>query len=261
MDIWKAVEITQDSPYFWRIGHLALWGRIQHDELLVTFRYEEDEAEECRAGSISKDSLPEDATWNRFILQDRGVGIRLRPALPDRPIVATPEFPLHILPNGEARFYVSVPLWVQITAGMADFLTVLEIPSRDLSNTWFGDTMTGELCYALNTRARRNIEKDKTTDHVISCPLTMKNCGNSALDVQKLSLHVEHLGVYRTDRGLWSNEVRTVYPGGEQPAEVHYLDKEPEWELLNAARSPVQKSVLIKGFGFIKKFALSDQNR
>jgi hypothetical protein len=265
MNIWKPVVMEHDTPYRWQLGILSLWAQLLHDEYLIAFRYDEEEVEEPRAGSVTRDSVPEDLTWQRFILHDKGEGIGLRPALPDRPVVVTPEFQIKIMPGGEATFYVSIPLWVQVTAGRKGSLLLLEIPSRVLSNTWFGDTMTGELCYSLNTRARRDIAQDHTIEYLVLCPLSIKNGGNGTLDVQKLSLHVEYLRVYRGKSRLWSNEIRIVYFGGEQPAEVHYSDREPKrekgCELLNSERSPVQRSILKKSFGFIKTVAISERVR
>jgi hypothetical protein len=265
MDIWKPVVLDLGTPYHWRIGSLSLWAQLLHDEYLTAFRHNEEEIDEPFCGEATRGSIPEDLTWNRFILKDRGNVIGLRPALPDRPAVVTPEFPIKIMPGGEATFYVSIPLWVQVTAGRKGAPLLFEVPSRVLSNTWFGDTMTGELCYALNTRARRDIAQSPTIDFFVLCPLTIKNGGDDALDVQKLSLHVEYLRVYQGESRLWSNEVRIIYFGGEQPAEVHYSDREPKLErkntLLNTERSSLQRSILKKSFGFLKTFAISDKVR
>jgi hypothetical protein len=75
---------------------------------------------------------------------------------------------------------------VRVLSGNKKKVRFLEIPSQTLSNTWFGDTMNGELCYALTTRALRKVEEHVTLPERIICPVRILNNGNEALDFQSL---------------------------------------------------------------------------
>jgi len=262
MDTWEQIKLERDETYRWQIGPLSLWAQLQDDEYLITSQYTDEETDESQCGPVSSDQVPEDLTWSRFIVREPSIGIRLRPALPDRPVVVSPELPIKLTSNSKAVFYVSIPVWVQVTTGKGEESLLMEIPSRVLSNTWFGDTMTGELCYDLSTRARREFEKETSIDHLVLCPVSVRNDGSDPLDFQKLSVHVENLRVYRGKRRLWSNEVGITYMGGDQPAEIRYSERKPNFEegceLVNRERVPVQRSILRKSFGFIKSFTVSD---
>ncbi len=62
-------------------------------------------------------------------------------------------------------------------AGSKKKVQFLETPSQVLSNTWFGDTMTAEPCYALKTRALRNVdEQPSEIRYVDRVPKHEKNC-------------------------------------------------------------------------------------
>jgi hypothetical protein len=258
--IWGDAAIEHGATQHWQIGPLSLWVHRIHDEFHIAWQYFEEDSEGAESRALAEDQEPEDINWNRYIVNDAVPGIRLRPAFPDRPVLVTPEYQIMLAPGSNALFFVSIPVWVQLLTGGPDGAVLVEIPSQLLSNNWFGDTLSGELCYAVKSRARRELNQDTKT-HLIRSPVTVRNRGTALLDLKQLYIHVEHLRVYG-GKNLWANEVILSYTGGEQPEMTEYSDKKPSYdetfELLNAERIIAQNSFLKKSFGFMKTVTKMD---
>ncbi len=264
MRLWDEVQIEQGNIVNWKLGSLSLWIEHRNKEYLISHVYTEEEAKVASVTQVSTQrDLPEDLSWNRYIVQDPSARFQLVPSLPDRAVVVSPEFPIKLAPKSGAVFYMSIPLWVQIMLGTKKKILLMEIPSQILSNTWFGDSMTGELCYALTTRARRGVEETAEMKHRIICPVHVRNSGTDPLDFQKLCVHVEHLKIYGGTRYLWSNEVFITYMGEEQPSEVRYEEKMPKFEeecvVLSLEREPAQKNIIVRSFSFFKSVTSFDE--
>jgi hypothetical protein len=263
MNFWDEFQIENGSTLNCKIGNLSLWIEQRDEEYLIAPDYVDDDKAVASATMVENPGeVPENLSWNRYIVQEPSATFQLTPALPDRAVVVRPEFPIKLAPNSASVFYVSIPVWVQIRAGKKQNIMLMEIPSLVLSNTWFGDSMSGELCYALTTRAIKNIEEMSDVAHRIICPVHIQNSGSDLLDFQRLCIHVEHLRVYSGTHHLWSNEVTITYVGNEQPNEIGYEDRTPEYEkrcaILATERVPVQKSIIKRGFSFIKSFTSFD---
>ena len=153
----------------------------------------------------------------------------------------------------EALFYVSFPIWLKIEAGDDQLIELCDVPSAVRSNTWFGDTMEGELCYSLMTRARRQIED---TDHPVYkalCPVRIRNASEDRLDVERFCLHVEHLSLFQSTHLLWTNEVTITFQGEDQISKIDYARQKPklgsDLKLLTAPRTPLKETLLKRSLG------------
>ena len=263
MNMWDEFQIENGETINWKIGSLSLWMENRDEEYLISHAYNDEDINVLSATQVRDPAdVPEDLSWNRYIVQDSSTTFQLVPALPDRAVVVSPEFPIKLAPNSDVVFYMSIPIWIQIVAGNKKKVLFLEIPSLILSNTWFGDAMTGELCYALTTRALRKMEDHGDLRHRIICPVHILNRGSEPLDFQSLCVHVEHLRVFGGAEHLWSNDVSIIYRGDEQPSEIRYEEKIPKHEkeciVLSSERVPSQKSIISKSFSFIKSFTTFD---
>ncbi|HQU74499.1 MAG TPA: hypothetical protein PLG66_19495, partial [Calditrichia bacterium] len=141
---WGKVSLPDNEPGLFSLGHLRLWLKFFDGDLwLCPVQAAETEAEIA---------LPAAPNWQRWTLGKRHGQLEIVPALPDLPLVINPEDPLHLPPGIECQIYVSIPLWVELQIGKN---SLLRVPTLQLSKTWFGNFVAGELCYALTTRARR----------------------------------------------------------------------------------------------------------
>ena len=259
MKLWEPVFLERDIEYYWRIGPLSFWMRHSEDEWLVASESQSTDADSEEVEVSAKRNKPEGLEWTRFVFSEESGTVQLVPALQDKAIVVGSEMEVKILPGNRALFFVSIPVWTRVLVGeKKKSCTLTEIPTVKLSNTWFGDPMTGELGYSLTTRARRTIDDSAISIYRAICPVTMKNSSPSALDFQKLCIHVEHLKVYKGKQRLWTNEVRITYVGEAQPSRIELSDKKPNFEegctLLCGERIPVNKSILKKSVSIFKYF-------
>jgi hypothetical protein len=211
-----------------------------------------------RVPSLVQGQPPGDLEWRRWIVGGKTENIRLLPVMPDRAIVVRPEVSLEILPGQEAVFFVSVPVWVRVTPPDSGEVTLCEEPTVVLSNIWFGDPMSGELCYSVQTRARRSIADTDARPHRAVCPVRIKNGSTSPLDFQRLCLRVQHLKTFDGDLQPWTNEVKVTYRGEQHESRVEYDHGPPTHrkvgELLSEARTPVAHSLIKRSFSTLKVF-------
>lgn len=206
------------------VGPLTVWLRGGESELWVASHRVPD-------GDPHWDGeLPESAEWSRWALHGDQRHLRVTPVFPDRPLVVKPDHSFTLMRRAKARIYMRVPAWVRIETmsapgGAATLLT--EIPTVQLSDTWWGDFLDGELAFWLTTRGRREITPDLFQPHLVMCTLQMDNVSRDDLHVEKLSLRVGHLSIYRKDGWLWAEEVRVEYHGEDEGSEIHMDDRPP----------------------------------
>lgn len=258
MNLWKPKNIKGGKCYYWRIGPLQMWIKKTEDEWLLAYQQSQDELEEVVITDTPTQEKPLDLVWSRLVSHIETDTLQLSPSTPDRPVVVSSESPLKIFPESRALFFVSIPVWVRINIGIDQTSFLTEIPTVILSNTWFGDPMTGELCYSMKTRARRTIKNTRIPPHVASCPVWVKNSATKVLDFEKLCIHVEHLTIYEGLRHLWTNEIYINFLGEDLPNEIDFSNQQPSFEqierVLSQPRTPYSASVFKKSFSFLKYF-------
>jgi hypothetical protein len=182
--------------------------------------------------------------------------VQFIPAMPDRSIVVRPASPLKVPADRDALFFTSIPVWVRVIAGSRDHITLCELPSLTLSNTWFGDPTAGELCYALRTRAVRTLEEVETRANTAICPITVRNRAPKELNFERLCVRVEHLNVYRSPDRLWTNELEVRFQGEEQSSQVT-IEREAPGLAQNPVKlchalEPAEKTLLKQSFSVLR---------
>jgi len=258
MDFWKPTPIEPEQCLGAQIGPLGLWLKRTGDELLIAVKRTPEEESEPESIPLCVAAEVEDLDWGRWIVGEETDVVQLIPVMPDRPVVVRPEAPVKIPTGREALFLVSIPAWVRVTAGESAGMTLCEEPPVVLSNIWFGDPMSGELCYSLRTRARRAVDEAEVKTDCATSPVSVRNTSGRQLDVERLWVHVESLRIYGGSRRLWTNEVRIDYRGEDQNSRIEYAQKPPEFaedpELLSEPRTPVKSRLLKKTLGTFKFF-------
>jgi hypothetical protein len=239
-----------------------LWIRNNGTEWLEAHLYTTGTEDESRLAVARLSEEPPRSDWSRLICGDLSNRFRLVPLLPDRPVVVGSSTVLKVLPDCSARFFVMIPLWLCLEVGALNTTTLMEIPSVVLSNTWFGGLTNGELCYSLKTTAHMTLDGVAHPPHVLVCPVYLNNTAGTALDFQKLCIHVEHLKVYGSERRLWTNEVSITYEGVNLLSSIKYSDTAPAFEencrLISRERLPAEKSIFKKSFSFLRYFTMTE---
>ena len=215
---WGDFGFEVGERRFWRVGPSAVWIERTEQEWRVA---SEESGEEGLVVAASEAAPPETAAWMRWAGEPSLCSIRLSPITPDRPVVVRPGQPFRILQNGSARVYVSLPVWVRIELLAEDTpLRMIELPTVRLSNTWFGSLFEGELCYWLETSARRTVEARPPRPHIATAPVVVRNTGQEELPLESMCVHAAHLGVYEDSRGLWTSEVQVTSSGSAEPQRI-----------------------------------------
>jgi hypothetical protein len=256
LELWKPVLIEDDQILHWQVGPLELWVCRSGREWLVTSR-EDPEKEEGVEACVAK-PVPEELDWRRWAGGEESNVVELVPATPPRPVVVRPRHPLAFPPASGGIFYARIPVWVRVTVGEGQAITLCEIPTVTLSNTWFGvDTTEGELCYAMKSAARADLGSVPPVPHRVICTLTLQNGAEGPLDFQRLCVRCEHLTIYGINGHLWGSQVALTYRGEGSESRVRYvegqLEKRGGSRVLNPPRTPVSGSFFAKSFASLAR--------
>ncbi len=259
MNLWEPQQIEQDQCLEAQVGPLQLWLRRSGDEIRIATKQRKDPESRLKAVPLhpAAERKPAGLDWSRWVCGNCDQ-VLLTPVTPDRPVVVRPEVPLKIPPGREALFFFGVPLWVRITAGDTTKVQLCEEPSVTVSNIWFGDPMSGDLCYSLRTRARRSVSDSQIEPHRAVCPVTIRNAASVQVGIERFCVHVAHLSIYPGTSRLWTGGVQIMFKGEDETSQVEYSEKPPTYEevdkILSKPRLPVKKSIFKKSIGSLGLF-------
>jgi hypothetical protein len=240
MKFWQPEKISDQSCYSATLGPLQIWLDKDLSELKISeSRLADSEMSqngwEMLSKPLEKCQKPDSTNWMRWIVPEGEMIIKFVPVMPDKPVVVRPESPIQILPGSRALFYVSIPLWLRITTKKD--VTLTEIPTLPLSNTWFGEPLTGELCYAVKSKAITNFEHRQVKISTAICPISIENFSPRNFVFQRLSVHTEFLNVYAGLKHLWTNRLEVRIEGDEQRSLIDFSETAPEIEKISGQLS------------------------
>lgn len=238
-----------------RVGPLTLRVRHQTDEVWLAHRSGGwDEPDEPEADEEPGSSEADD--WTRWPVPADTGQVILTPGFPDRPVVVEPELSFRLIRGARARIYIRVPLWVKVQLPGKEPVTLREIPTVVLSDTWWGGFTEGELCYWLETQARRKVGPEDFESHLAICPLQLVNRSDGDLNVEKLALRVAHLSIFRGGGSYWADETRVRYQGEDEGSEIDMTGKAPEEApeavRVSGPRTPLDRGLRARTFARLK---------
>ena len=251
MNPWTKHQISQGHCRFDQVGPLKLWIQKGSNEWLIAYDHKIEDKKVLQLGI--KSDKPDEISWTQLIAGGDNSEVHFQPLMPDRSVVVRPRNATQISKGQECVLYVFIPVWIRIATGSKGDLKLLDLPSIILSNTWFGDTMDGESCYALKVPAELDLMLDQVGPNRVICPVRIKNKSDSDLIFQRLCVKVQHLNIYKGKRCNWSNEVSFKYNGINEESEIEISKKVPKYddavgELLMAAREPAPKNLFQRTF-------------
>lgn len=211
---WGSFQVASGETLRWRIEGLDLRVRNEPREWQVQhFETGEPHGGDGaftleRGGDFASE---DDATIERWVFEEESGSLRVLPALADRPVVASPRVPTHVLPGQSATLYVGSPVWVRVEVQEPP-IPIVDVPIRRPSDTWFGPSrLAGELCYASASRAVQSLERVTLVSHRAVTPLRVENRSLAVLDVERIKLPVQSLSLFAdADGALWTNAVTMV---------------------------------------------------
>jgi len=243
---WGSHELRPGAATSIEIGPLTLWARSRAGEIWLAHA-----SGDWASTDVEPPREPpsDEEGWVRWPVPEGTGGLRLSPVFPPRTLVVKPELSFRLLPRSGARIYVRVPLWARVEAtGGEEDVTLTEVPSVVLSDTWWGEFTDGELCYWLPTSARRSVGPDVFAPHRAVCPLDLSNRSEDELEVEKIALRVAHLSVFRTEQGLWADVTRVRYRGEKEGSDIDVAGRAPEEAGSGARRVTPPRTPLTKSF-------------
>lgn len=254
VNIWQRFQITDEKCHKCQIGPLKIWMRRQNDEWMVASI---NDAEQIEMINVSvEEHIPEELDWYRYVLSGNSQTVELIPVAPDRSVVVRPESILKIESGARVLFFVLIPVWIRIAIGTQRKHPLNELPSKVLSNTWFGEPHEGELCYYLKTWAKRSLEGLTPRPHQMVCPVEINNGSSTDLLFKRLCIRTGFLSIYKGASWLWTNKVFVQFRGVNQTSKIKYDNAIPEFEadcrLIGHPRQKPVREFSIKSFDNFK---------
>jgi hypothetical protein len=254
--LWDPVELKENVLYRCDFSTLTIWLKRSDEDWYLASRKSEQATKPSALREIRGTSIPKDLSFSRWVVGRDAVTVQFIPAMPDRPIVVRPALALKVPADRDAQFFTGIPVWVRVRAGAPEGITLCELPSLTLSNTWFGEATAGELCYALRTRAVRSLDEIEIQANTAICPITVFNRAPKELNFERLCVRVEYLNVYRGSERLWTNQLEVRFQGEEQTSQVTIGREAPAFagplKELCGARQPAEKTLLKQSFSVLR---------
>lgn len=255
--VWDPVEIPQKKCAMWRFPLRGIWVERIETEWHVLSLPERREHGDAAYRLVARSQKPPSSQWRHYLHRDIGT-MQPSPVLPDRPVVMRPDRALTLLPGQSTIFFLELPVWFRLSTSGYRPAKVFEEPLTVLTRTWFGDPVTGELCWGLATRLHHSIESvDLAADRAV-CPLMIENDSESDLEFQKICIHVENLSIFRGTGHLWTNSLLAVFKGPDQATQIEIVHTPPGFEEgmvpLSEARLPSTGWNIRRTFGMLKYF-------
>lgn len=226
--LWSPRRMGEDRVTMVRLGALRLWLARAEREWGFAFEHGEG-ADVLDIAQVPEDVVPSRLDWTKVLFQKSPREYQIKPTVPDRPVVVKPTFPV-LIPKGEfGTFYCLLPCFLQVLVSERKTETELAtIPSRKLSDTWFGSAVDGELCYSLPFTAERDIgDLEPLPNHII-CPIEVHNRSDHGLKFEKLCFRPRFIGIYCGDSRLWSSQVSIHHEGSYKGTTLRYRNTPPE---------------------------------
>lgn len=222
---WGALVFAEDGARYVRVGPFELWLERRHGEWTVHTRAGTDPRDavlmiDRDADDDDVPDVPENgAPAQSLALHPEANTVLLRPRLADRAVVFSPSRTLIVPARGRATLYATSPLWIEVATH--DGGRLFEAPLWRASDTWFGDTADGELCYASRLHATRDPGELLRLPHRAVTPLDIANGTDEPLTIERISVPLRSLTLFRDAEGqLWTESVRLEPDRGAGLADV-----------------------------------------
>ena len=260
--IWNPVEIGTGPCASWNWGRLRLWTeRYEQEWHLLPIYGEAEEGAEPGFAIRGKEEKPPSADWRHYLLRD-GPWATPLPVMMDRPLIVRPDRALVLLPGEQARFFISLPVWFRLLIGKTvvpeSGRRLQEFPVIPMANAWFGDPVSGELCYFIAARLYPEFEQIPYSSVHAVCPLWISNESDKDLSFDRICLHTEFLNIYRGTRRFWTNEVSVLFKGSDQETRLQPSKSAPTLDgaavLVSGSRKLIELWHFKKTFDLLKQF-------
>lgn len=251
---WGQFEFATGETRAWRLGPLEMWVSRTAAEYKVAARRDPDgDLSALRVGEMWDGPVPEDTETVRYGVRESSRRLEVMPAPADRAIIVKSESEFIVPPGGAVTAFISSPLWVSIQ--LSDPKRPMhEEASQRPSDTWFGpSTLVGELCYAIRTSVRFDLDKLPVRPYRAISVVRILNHADTPLPLARLRLPLPFLSLFASSDGrLWTESVTLDRKQDDELAEIK-LGKSAAREAgqcvkVAGPREEMEKKHLIRSF-------------
>ncbi len=244
------MSVPHNRSMVYQFGPLKIWILRKEYEWLLAWN--RDVGDEYSLVLGCEEEKPDHLEWNQWITFQEDELVNFLPTMPDRALIVRPQYSSYLTVGSDCIFYCLIPISVAVFVGSNLALRLVEIPTMELSNSWHGDTMTGELGYAMRFPVQFSIADPAVGPHRVVCPIHIKNKSNSELEIQRIYLQVKHLNIYQGEANNRTDQVLVIYEGKDQDNKIHYENpitaNGKASTVISPCREPVSGGILKRGF-------------
>lgn len=198
----------------------------------------------------------EDIAEGEYFHSGKSNSFVISPVLQHKPLVFKGN-KMVIAPHQRMTFFIKIPVVLQIYFSKAQEENLLkEIPSRRLSDTWFGDPDSGVPAFSVGSDYSLSFSDMKVSEYEARCPISIFNDWNQTLEVQRLIIKADNMTLYKNNNLLVTSVVKLEYKGQDSISSVaygtskQYHGESPE--IVAKPRTADLKGLLKANFHFIR---------
>ena len=230
----------------WAAGPLTVWLTPSESEWRIAWSRGSDPLAAAAQVDVDPDPPPTDAEELR-LATSAAAPLTATPRLADRAVVVRPDVPLRVVDR--AVLFVSTPLWLSLSVG--DGPGLLELPTWQPSDTWFGATPTeGQLAYSSRTRARTLAGELAPSLARAVTRVEIHNSASDPMPVYRINLPVPALDLYAADGGLWTTSVLLERKPDRETGSLELVPgppaEHPDAGRIGVARHPAPQGMLAR---------------
>lgn len=253
-NFWKKYPIKVNQALGFKAGFAEVFVKHVSNGWLVKTASLAQAVDEMEANAI--EDLLDDQEVLHFYSGNSGELI-LVPALPNKAVVFRNNKNIKVSAGESTRLFFTIPLSMQFYFDeVKDENRLIEVPTRRLSDTWFGEIDEGEPAYSIGSTYFKSISEAETRVWEALASVEIVNNTFGVLDLQRLILRVEEFNLYRKGNQILTNHVTIEFKGQEQVESVNLSTRDDihgnKFEMLASKRLSDSKKLLRRSFFFIK---------
>lgn len=251
---WKKYPVKNNRTLGFKAGFADVLIKHESNGWLVKASSLAQPVSEMLAGEA--DDLRDDQDMLHFY-SGNSDNLIVVPALPDKAVVFRNNKNIKISAGESSRLFFTIPLTLQFYFDeVKDENRLIEVPTRRLSDTWFGEIDEGEPAYSIGSTYYKSLSDVDAQVWEAITSVEIINNTFGILDLQRLILRVEEFNLYRKGDQILTNHVTIEFKGQEQVESVNLSTRDDvhgdKFELMGNKRLSDSKKLLRRSFFFIK---------
>lgn len=251
---WKKYEFKANQTLSFRAGFAEVLVKRTKDGWLIKSNLLEQPSENI----YSEEGEEIENTQDIFHFQTgRSNQLIVVPAFPAKSVVFRNNKNIRISAGESADLFFRIPLTLQLYfQEVKEENKMLEVSLQRLSDTWFGETDSGEPAFSIGNNFDIELANVKALPWEAIVPVEIVNDTTGIFELQRLILRVEDFSLFMKDKQLYSNHAEIEFRGPEHAGSVTLSVKNDihgqKPVLMARPRTATGRNLLRKSFFFIK---------